>query len=275
MKNDPSAIKSEPLTPFMGARISGVDAGAPMDAKVKQRLREEWWKHGLLVLSDQSLDEDQQRAFGRIFGEISSDGEYGDQHYVSNVAPGGLVPHGELAFHVDHSWSERPLRGIMLHAIEVPPAGAGGETLFADVKRAYELLDPALRDRIDRLEIVHTYPDQTKHIPIPGPDPRPGMPTATHPLAFPHPITGKKMIFCSPRHFDRIPGLTPEAGLALAEQLAGHISRPEIGYKHVWRPGDLAVWDNLRLQHARTNFDRQYRRHLRRTQIGEPLGQAA
>lgn len=263
-------ITIRPLTPFMGAEVNGVDAGAQLDPTVKQRLREAWWKYGLLLLRRQQVDEPQQIRFAEIFGQICDDGEYGSQNYVSNVIPNGLVPFGELAFHVDHSWADHPLRGLMLYAIEVPPEGAGGETRFVDVKRAFELLSPAQQEKVKDLRIVHTYPDQTKHVPIPGPDPRPGAPTATHPLAFPHPMTGDTLLFCSPRHFDRIVGWTSEASLALAHELARHIDRPEIMYTHVWRPGDLLVADNLRLQHARNNFDPKYRRHLRRTQIGEP-----
>jgi taurine dioxygenase len=265
-----SEFRAEPLTPLMGAVISGIDAAAPIEAEVALRLREAWWKYGLLLLREQELDAEQQLRFARVFGEISRDGEYGEQNYVSNVIPDGLTPHGELAFHVDHSWSDEPLRGIMLYAIEAPPAGAGGETLFANVKLAYGLLPEPVRQRIRDLKIVHTYPDQSKHVPIPGPDPRPGMPTATHPLAFPHPVTGETLLFCSPRHFDRIVGFAPADSLALARELADYINRPEVIYKHSWRPGDIVVWDNLQMQHARTNFDRKHRRHLRRTQIGPP-----
>jgi alpha-ketoglutarate-dependent taurine dioxygenase len=96
------------------------------------------------------------------------------------------------------------------------------------------------------------------------------MPTSTHKLAFSHPVTGSTLLFCSPRHFDRIVGWPPESGLALAQELSTYIDRPEVIYKHAWLPGDLVVWDNIRLQHARTDFDRKYRRHLRRTQVGEP-----
>jgi taurine dioxygenase len=264
-----------PVSPVAGVEALGVDLrGEPSEA-VKQRLREAWHEHGLVLFRNQELGEDDQLRVGRIFGEISNEGEYGEQNYVSNVIPNGLTPHGELAFHMDHSWSDHPLRGIMLYAIEVPPQGAGGETLFADVKLAYDLLPASLRERIAAMRIVHTYPDQSKHVPIPGPDPRPGMPTATHPLVFPHPVTGEKLLFCSPRHFDRIIGLSAEEGVALARELARYIDRPEVVYKHGWHRGDLVVWDNLRLQHARTNFDRKYRRHLRRTQIGEPAAVAA
>lgn len=270
MINDPESLRIEPLTTITGAVVTGLDAAAKIPEATRLKLREAWWRYGLLLLPGQNIDEDQQREFGMIFGEISSEGEYGDQNYVSNVIPEGIVPYGELAFHVDHSWSPSPLRGLMLYAIECPPKGNGGETKFADAKRAYDALPEVTRRTIDTLQIVHTYPDQSKNLPIPGPDPRPGMPTATHPLAFPHPATGEKLLFCSPRHFDRIVGYTPQESLALAEQLSAHLSRPEIIYTHSWAPGDLIVWDNLRLQHARTHFDPKFRRHLRRTQIGEP-----
>jgi taurine dioxygenase len=271
LTKDNTRMRVEPITPFMGARVTGIDAAAPMDEALKQQLRETWWHYGLLHFPGQNLDEAAQLAFASIFGQISEEGEYGPQHYVSNVSENGLVPHGELAFHVDHSWSPTPLRGLMLYGIEVPPEGEGGDTLFADAKRAWELLPSALKERLRELQIVHTYPDQSNHVPIPGPDPRPGMPTSTHPLAYPHPATGEIGIFCSARHFDRIVGWSAEQSLALAQELVGHISKPEIIHAHKWHRGDLILWDNLRLQHARTNFDRRHRRHLRRTQIGEPL----
>lgn len=269
--NDTSRMRIEPLKPFMGASIIGVDASAPMDEALKQRLREAWWKYGLLHFPGQELDENQQQAFAQVFGQLSDDGEYGSQQYVSNVQEKGLTPHGELAFHTDNSWSPRLLRGLMLYGIEVPPEGAGGETLFADVKRVWELLPPALKERIKDLQVVHTYPDQNNHVPIPGPDPRPGMPTATHPIALRHPATGETLLFCSARHFDRIVGWSAEESLALASELAEHIKNPEIVHAHQWRRGDVVIFDNLRLQHARTDFNRGHRRHLRRTQIGEPL----
>jgi taurine dioxygenase len=263
-------IELRPISPVAGVEVIGLDMRDELPESTKQQLRDAWHKNAILLFRGQQLDEAQQLQVGTIFGEISDDGEYGEQNYVSNVIPDGLTPHGELAFHCDHSWSEHPLRGIMLYAIEVPPEGAGGETMFADVKRAWELLPAELQAKLRDLEIVHTYPDQTKHVAIPGPDPRPGAATAKHDLVMSHPVTGETLLFCSPRHFDRIVGWDHDAGIALAEELSRYINRPEVIYKHTWKPGDLVVWDNFRLQHARTNFDRKYRRHLRRTQIGEP-----
>ena len=38
-------------------------------------------------------------------------------------------------------------------------------------------------------------------------------------------------------------------------------------YVHEWAPGDLLIWDNLMLQHARMPFDPKEARTLRRTPI--------
>jgi taurine dioxygenase len=262
-----SQLEFVPLTPFAGAEVRGIDLRVEQPEDVRLRLRRAWNEHALLVFRGQELTEDQQIAVARIFGELSYQGEYDVQHYISNVVPEGVSPAGELAFHMDHSFYDEPVSGILLYAVEVPPPGAGGATQFADVRRVLDLLPADLRDRIDSLDIVHTYPDQKNHKPIPGPDPRPNMPSATHPLVSTHPVTGEKLLFCSQRHFDRIVGLSSDESLALATELAGYIKRPEIVYEHAWKAGDLAVWDNLALQHARTDFDKRHRRHLRRTQI--------
>jgi taurine dioxygenase len=268
MANTADKIVVSPLTDFMGALVTGIDVSDPIGEEVRRMLREAWWRYGLLLLQEQNIDEVKQAEFASIFGEVSNEGEYGAQNYVSNTIPNGIVPVGELAFHVDHSWSDDPLRGLMLYGIEVP--SVGGDTRFVDVKKAFDLLSPVQRELVQSLRIVHSYPDQTKNLPIPGPDPRPGMPSSEHQMALPHPVTGDALLFCSPRHFDHIVGWPAQEGLVLAQQMAAHMERPDIIYSHKWRAGDLIIWDNLRLQHARTDFDPKYRRHLRRTQIGKP-----
>jgi alpha-ketoglutarate-dependent taurine dioxygenase len=90
---------------------------------------------------------------------------------------------------------------------------------------------------------------------------------ATHPLAFPHPVNGKRTIFYSDFFYEQIVGLSAEEGRELCRELTGYITDPGVVYTHVWQPQDLVLWDNIKLQHARTDFDTKYRRHLRRTQL--------
>ena len=54
---------------------------------------------------------------------------------------------------------------------------------------------------------------------------------------------------------------------ALIEELVTYIADPAVGYCHAWRPGDVIVWNNITLQHARTDFDARARRTLRRVPI--------
>jgi alpha-ketoglutarate-dependent taurine dioxygenase len=46
-----------------------------------------------------------------------------------------------------------------------------------------------------------------------------------------------------------------------------HSEKPEFVYSHVWRKGDLLVWDNRCSMHARTDFPSDQRRLMLRTTI--------
>lgn len=258
-----SAIDCRPLSPILGAEISGIDLKGELDTSVKAQLLQAWHRHGLLLFRGQDLSvEDLDRAAG-IFGHVTYSnpwgGVFGDnQAHVSNVLPDALAPAGELLFHMDYSFCDEPLRGIALYAYEIPPKGAGGDTLFANVKLAYEHLPADLQRRINPLKIVHT-----THLV----EPRMPRVASEHRLAFTHPVTGETVLYCSPRHFERFLGVDAAEGEALCRALEAEIARPDISYRHEWEPRDFVVWDNIKLQHARTHFDASHRRHLRRIQI--------
>jgi taurine dioxygenase len=257
-----------PLSPF-GAEVTGVDLSEDLPGDIKRRLHEAWLKHSLLLFPDQELTREQQLEVVTIFGKVT------DRASISGPAPGGvnfvtnvyergigvdgemnLNVAGELRFHLDHTFYDDPLRGITLYAIEVPPPGKGGDTLFSDMRLAFDLLPVALRNRIAGLKARYKVPHEG--------DPQ----SAVHPLVFKHPESGETLLFLSRRHADHILDVSPEEGEALMDELSAYIERPEIIYRHQWKPKDLVVWDNLALQHARDDFDPSYHRHLRRTQIG-------
>jgi taurine dioxygenase len=255
-----------PLGGPFGAEVLGIDCAAVPDA-AKPGLREAWQQYALLLFRGQELSEGDQLRFATIFGEVSNEGAGEGFNYVSNVVEDGLNPAGPLGLHFDHSFYEKPLSGLMLYALEAPPEGCGGETFFSSAKLAYRNLPPALRERIATLTIRHGWPDLSKHTELPGMDPRPDAPRYAHPLAFPHPKTGEPIVFLSRRHADCILELPRPDSDALIEELTAYVRDPAIIYTHAWRPGDLVLWDNIALQHARNNFDPKYNRHLRRVQI--------
>ena len=65
----------------------------------------------------------------------------------------------------------------------------------------------------------------------------------------------------------RLEGFAPQESTALLEQLFDHAERPEFIYEHIWRAGDLVMWDNRCVTHGRTTFPRDQERILRRCTI--------
>ncbi|MFL2669601.1 MAG: TauD/TfdA family dioxygenase [Alphaproteobacteria bacterium] len=53
----------------------------------------------------------------------------------------------------------------------------------------------------------------------------------------------------------------------MLEFLFNHSEKHEFIYQHEWQIGDLVMWDNRCLNHARTDFPREERRLLRRNVI--------
>lgn len=265
-------ISIRPVSPVLGAECSGVDLRAEFNDDVKQRLRAAWHEYGLVLFRGQELDESNIQRAASIFGEISTRGawEYDVVENVSSTAANEGFGLGPLAFHSDHSFEDEPLSGIMLYAVEVPPPNVGGETLFSSMKLAYQKMPASLRTRIDSLSVRHGIPDKTKaqtdlNAPV---ELVPDAPQSVHPLVMSHPATGEKFLFMSRRHVVCIEGLSLADSNALIADLLDYIQDPEIVYTHSWLPGDLVVWDNLSIQHARTGFDHtRYNRNLRRLQI--------
>jgi taurine dioxygenase len=66
---------------------------------------------------------------------------------------------------------------------------------------------------------------------------------------------------------ERILDLPEAESQALLEEVFDHSENPEWVYEHVWRPGDLLLWDNRCSMHARTDFPAGERRLMLRTTI--------
>lgn len=256
-----------PLSPALGVEIVGLDLARGIDGATGDGLRAAWQRHHLLVLRGQTLDQAAQVRFANLIGPVSHRGAYMkevDASHVSNVRPDGILGSGVLHFHSDHTFFRHPLRAICLHALEVP--ASGGDTLFANAMLAFDNLPAALQARIAGLRSLQLfdyrgdYNRRTLERDAPADAPR-----CWHPLVLEH--GGRKVLFLHMHTTARIDGLTDGEADALMDELHGYIADPVIGYRHVWRPGDVLLWNNIALQHARTDFDPTQRRTLRRVPI--------
>ena len=263
-----------PLSPALGAEIRGVDFSGPMDAEIIADIRQALLEHLVLVFRCGEISEDEQLGFAGHFGPtigaraaLRMDG--GDRRLmvISNVrengVPIGALPDGELMFHSDSVYLEKPLLGATLYAEEIP--STGGNTLFANMYAAYEALPAEIRKEISGLRAVNVfdYETQVKS----GRFDRTTSPHAMHPVVRTHPETGRKALYVNRLMTEEIVGLPADKSEELLQTLFAHAENRDHVYEHVWQLDDLVMWDNRCTQHARRDFPADERRLLRRVGI--------
>ena len=271
-------IKLRPLSKALGAEIQGIDLRRLSDEDA-HAIVDAWIENFVILLRNQDLSEDEQVRFAERFG----DGQLSAAHipglgskkagvaYVSNIRQDGkltgVLPDGEMQFHSDQCYLERPSKGTMLYAIEVP--SKGGDTVFANAYAAYETLPKDVRQRIAEMTALNVY--DYGNNPTRRGEVSADAPQWVHPVVRTHPVTGRKALFVNRLMTVRIEGLAAGESAELLDMLFAHSERPQFIYAHVWRPGDVLVWDNRCVLHARTDFDSSERRLLRRITL-QPEG---
>lgn len=183
--------------------------------------------------------------------------------------PSGKHPdRGTLYWHTDGSWRERTGQATMMYSEIVPEVG--GETQFADMYSAYDLLPAAMKARIEGRRAVHNFDfSRTRRH---GEDPltaeqKAKVPPIAHPIVRTHPDTGRKAIFLGD-HAEWIEGMDYEEGRALIEEINRMITPPARVYTHIWSPRECMVWDNRCTLHRATGFDEaRLKRVMRRCTI--------
>src|SRR5215213_1930973 len=171
-----SAFKVRQLSPALGAEILGTDLRDPIDEGLKQKFLDAWHQHLVILLRNQTLDEDDQVRFAENFGppaKTSSGRTFaGVKHpsvmLVSNIRedgkPIGALPDGEMHFHTDQCHQEVPAKATLLYAIEIP--SKGGNTLFSNAYAAYETLPENIKRRIAGRCAARTMMTRSRHIGI-------------------------------------------------------------------------------------------------------------
>ena len=262
------------LSPALGIEVGGVDLARPLDEERFRRIESAWHDGLILLFRGQDIDEAQQAAFGARFGalgkvlhEHDGRGRHPGVMYISNIVEGGkligALPDGEMYFHSDQCYTERPAMATMLYAMEIP--SRGGNTLFANMYRAYEVLPPEIKLRIEGKKAWNVYDYAA------NPTKRGGTasdaPRFAHPMVRTHPATKRKALYVNRLMTASIEGLPAAESDELLTFLFDHTEQPQFIYEHRWRPGDLILWDNRCTLHARTDFDASERRKLRRVAI--------
>lgn len=274
MKSSLAAYQTRLLSPALGAEIIGVDLRQGIDDEFAVRLLEIWHRNLVILLRDQRLSEEDQVRFAERFGPpaVIHTKQFAQRHpsvmLISNIRedgkPIGALPDGEMQFHSDQCYQERPAMASMLYAIEVP--SKGGNTLFANTYAAYETLPAEIKRRIEGRRALNAYDYDTASTKR-GTKVAAHVPSYVHPVVRTHPVTGRKALYVNRLMTVRIEDIPEEESSELLDLLFDHQEQRQFIYEHVWRVGDILMWDNRCTLHARTDFRADERRLMRRVTI--------
>jgi taurine dioxygenase len=248
-----------PLTPF-GVEVR-IDLSTSLGEADKEELRRLYARDGLLVFRDLQLSMAQQMELCRVFGPVL-DSPY-ENYYVSNARKDGHLGVMELQWHNDVPYLPKPYLAAALHAVEVAPGASS--TQFASAMRAYERLPQKLRKSIagrNALQVKQRFSDRRNRLT----DLQPGDLCTVHPVVRQQEGAGRPYLFVNENMTALVIGLSPEDSDALLEELYAALYVRDDVYEHAWHPGDLVLWDNMAVQHARGRISAE-KRTLQRVSI--------
>src|SRR5262249_22504598 len=258
----------KPLSPALGAEIAGVDLRDELSAATVAAIVKAWHDHLVLLFRDQDLSEDDQIRFAQHFGVLQqrprppSARQEGSllKHpettmLVSNIRENGKLigslPDGEMHFHSDQCYLERPAKGTFLYAIEIP--SEGGDTLFLNMYKAYDTLPSGLKARVNGRKALNAYLyDSTTRDANGAKLDLSVHPHYVQPIIRTHDDTKRRALYVNRLMTRTVEGMDETEGEALLNQLFDHIEQDDFIYAHRWRVGDLILWDNRCTLHART-----------------------
>ena len=245
-------LEVETLTPHIGAKVRGINLSQPLTNEQARDVHQAWIDWKILVFPDQHLDRDQHKAFARRWGKLHvhpMQPTYGgdEEILVVKTTRDSAYTSGD-GWHTDVTCDPVPPLGSMLYITETPASG-GGDTLFADMYLAYQMLSDPMKEFLDPLVAEHDgagpYVGSYKSTPPEG-----GYPKSQHPVIVTHPDSGKKLLYVNRGFTSHIVGLGRSESNAVLEMLYRLIdSTPRLYCRVDWEPNSLAFWDNRCTQH--------------------------
>jgi alpha-ketoglutarate-dependent 2,4-dichlorophenoxyacetate dioxygenase len=281
-----------PLHPVFAGEVNGVDLRKPLAPEAVGAIHAGMDRYGILVFHDQLMSPEQQRTMTEQLGTLElgfarvvhNRGKeppaapprtgYAEVADMSNLDADGNPVDGtsrkiinnmaNQLWHSDSSFQKPSAKYSLLLAVQVP--SWGGETEFADMRAAYDGLDDRLKAELQGLEAEHyamhsrtilgdeDYTDAARSVFTP----------VVWPIVRTHPGSGRKLLFIG-AHTRRVLGMSVAEGRVLLMDLLEHATQRQFVYRHVWKPGDLVIWDNRATLHRGRRWDMSEPRELRRT----------
>ncbi len=292
------SIETRRLSPSLGLEVLGVDLTRDIPVETQDAIQRAWIDAGVVLFRGCGTSDEIHMRVSRLFGQLEPaattmlnnpdnpflmtlayDPDETTRRTSQHYRVDGIARAGWLGWHWDQSFMPTIVRGAVLRMAE--PAAEMGETGFIDAIAAYDRLSPAMKARIEGLEVVYEFnPDFTSgQFGFPKDIQKLDVPTSVsaalkydfppvvHPLVITQHETGRKVLKLSPMHARWILGMDRTEGDALLEELAQHLVEERHAYFHRWGKDDMVVWDNWRIIHSARGVPLHCRRKAMRTTI--------
>ena len=247
------SLDVRPLSPTIGAEIRGVDCAAELSDEEIAAIRAVWLERLVVFFPDQRLDDESQIAFAGRFGELTEshpvEPQVLERKEVHSIESG---KDRTDFWHTDITFMQRPAMASMLWSIEVPEAG--GDTMLADTRAAYDALAEPLQRLCDELSAYHYSPYYADAVADGHGNVWEGkkltrLAPAVHPVVRVHSETGRKNLFVNPGFTLRVEGWPEAQSDRFLRLLYDHMTDPRFVVRYHWRPRTLAFWDNRATMH--------------------------
>ena len=266
-----SKITVSPLTPAIGAEIGNIDLRQVSGDEIAD-IRAALLEYKVVFFRDQTLSQEEHIAFARQFGELEihpATPKSQNNPEILHIAHGPDSKGKENFWHSDVTWREKPSLGSILKAVAVPPVG--GDTLFANMVMAYELLSDDVKEVITGRVAVHDIARVfAGRLNKSAEELRERYPPMEHPIVRTHPETGESVLYVNTAFTSHIKDMEAGESGRLLRKLYRTAANPEIQCRFRWQLGSLAFWDNRASQHfASSDYYPQVRKMERVTIAGD------
>lgn len=272
-------VQVRPLSPNVGAEVSGLDLRQPLDAAVQRQLYDALMQHLVLFFRGQDIAPRDQVAFARGFGRLDVHGRAAFEDVegipeLSSLENDAQRPPNIDHYHTDGIFGPTPEFASLLRAVDVPDLG--GDTIFVSQYATYDALSDGLKRYLeDKVAVndfmkLHGSPQKARSWERHGAEmeqARRSNPPVRHPMVKTHPVTGRKHLYLSESFTTAIldvPKVESDEILAL---LFRHCARPEFQYRFSWEKDSMALWDNRATLHYAVADYWPKERHMHRLTI--------
>jgi taurine dioxygenase len=269
-------VQVRKLTGGCGAEVLGVDLKA-MSNRQWDEVQRAFAEHGVIFFRDQKLTPEQHLEFARRWGPSDVNRFFTAVEGYPEIAEVRKEPQQKTniggGWHTDHSYDPEPAMGSILLARELPEEG--GDTLFANMYRAFETLSDGLKRTLRGLRAVHSsvhifgakasvyqsgdLKDKFKNPELVG--------DVVHPVVILHPLSHRESLYVNPAFTVNFEGWSKEDSEPLLKYLYAHASRPEFTCRFRWQEGSIAFWDNRATWHYAANDYHGERRLMHRITV--------